>query len=118
MKRWGHSPGVHLSRACQAALVSLEDPAGRRGHSVPARHLGAPCNPPQHTHRPPDPLVTYLLSMRADGTLGPGETLDTGEKCHRGPQGWAPLSPPASSPSSQHKRQRLEALHFQSPCSV
>lgn len=95
MKRWGHSPGVHLSRACQAALVSLEDPAGRRGHSVPVRHLGAPCNPPQHTHRPPDPLVTYLLSMRADGALGSRETLDTRERCHRGPQGWAPLSPPA-----------------------
>lgn len=98
MKRWGHSPGVHLSRACQAALVSLEDPAGRRGHSVPVRHLGAPCNPPQHTHRPPDPLDTYLLSMRADGALGSRETLDTRERRHRGPRGGPHFLPQPAAP--------------------
>lgn len=49
---------------------------------VPARHLRTAPTPthPQHLRCLPDHLVTYLLSMRANGTLRPGETLHTGRE--------------------------------------
>lgn len=53
---------------------------------VPALHAPS-------AHLSPEVLVTYLLSMRANGTLGPRETLHTGREKSRG---WATLS------SSQH----------------
>lgn len=100
-----HSPGAHLRQACRGALVSLVDPAGGEGAlhqqssglnmtNTPPRCQGPPDMPPAHL-LPSGHLVTYLLSMRANGTLRPGETLHTGKEKSQGPTRWA-LS------SSQH----------------
>lgn len=73
----------------------------------PSRHLGFSL----HSHSKPlssNHLVTYLLSMRADGTLGPRETLHTGKEKSQGP----PRVSSSQPPHSEHERQGPETLNF------
>lgn len=64
----------------------------------PNRHSGLP-KLPQNPTPSPKPLVTHLLSMRANSTLGPRKTLHTW-----GERSWRAHSPAALSHSEQGDR--------------
>lgn len=96
---WFPSRTLQKARGhCISREVRSEYDQHRTQMSGPSRHA-----PPAHL-LPPGHLVTYLLSMRANGTLRPGETLHIGREKSQGPHQVGALLQPASPTRSMSRK--------------
>lgn len=77
---------------------------------APATHLRLSLHLPRCISCPPNHLVTYLLSMRANGTLGPRETLYREREESQEPRRGGLLSPIASIPIQSMSGEGLRPL--------